>query len=85
MFICITGFSSLLNRKVELKRFPLDSLDGIKPQSAIQIDKRISSDGNGPLRITITETKTVNLFKIGNIDVENPQSIDRAQVRTEKI
>lgn len=82
---CIVGCSSWLNREVELKRFPIDSLDGIITQSGIQIDKQISSDGHGSLRITTTEPKTVYLFEIRDIDVENAKLIYRAQVRTKDL
>jgi len=85
LLICIAGCSSWLNREVELKRFPVDSLNGIVDQSGVQIDKRISSDGHGSLRITATEPKTVHLFDIRDVDVENARLIYRAQVRTENL
>jgi hypothetical protein len=84
-FVCIIGCSSWLNREVELKRFPIDSLDGIITQSGVQIDKQISSDGHGSLRINITEPKTIHLFEIRDVDVENAKLIYRAQVRTENL
>jgi len=84
-FICITGCSSWLNREVELKRFPIDNLDGIIIQLGVQIDKQISSDGHGSLRITATEPRTVQLFEIKDVNVENAKLIYRAQVRTENL
>lgn len=80
--ICIVGCSSWLNREVELKRFPIDSLNGIIEQSGVQIDKQISSDGHGSLRITTTEPRTVHLFEIRDVDIENARLIYRAHVRT---
>lgn len=85
VLICITGCSSCSNREVELKRFPIDSLDGIINQSDIQIDKQISSDGHGSLRITATEPKTVQLFEIRDVNIENAKLIYRAQVRTDNL
>ncbi|MGZ3495898.1 MAG: hypothetical protein ACXU9M_14480, partial [Thermodesulfobacteriota bacterium] len=39
---------------VELKRFPIDGIEGIITQSGVQFDKEVSSDGNGSLKITAT-------------------------------
>ena len=69
----------------ELKRFPLDNLDGIITRSGIRIDKQISSDGNGSLRIEATEPTTVRLFETGDIDIENARLIYRARLRTEDV
>ena len=70
---------------VELKKLPVDSLKGIITQSGVEIDKAVSSDGNGSLKITATEPTTVRLFETGDIDVENARLIYQAKVRTEGI
>ncbi len=69
----------------ELKRFPLDNLDGIITRSGIRIDKQISSDGNGSLRIEAMEPTTIRLFETGDIDIENARLIYQARVRTENV
>ena len=69
----------------ELKRFPIDSVDGIITQSGVQFDKEVSSDGNGSLKITATEPTIVRLFEFGNIDIENARLIYQAKVRTEGV
>jgi hypothetical protein len=69
----------------ELKRFPLDNTDKLISQTDVQIDKRISSDGNGSLRIEATKAKTVRLFETGDIDIENARLIYQASVRTENV
>jgi len=69
----------------ELKRFPLDNLEGVITQSGVRIDKQISSDGNGSLRIEATEPTTIRLFEIGDIDIENARLIYQARVRTENV
>lgn len=51
-------------------------------QSGVQIDKQISSDGHGSLRITTTGPKTVHLFEVRDVDVENTRLIYRARIRT---
>lgn len=69
----------------ELKHFPVDNTEGIITQSGVQIDRQISNDGNGSLRITAPESTVVRLFETGDIDVENARLIYQAKVRTENI
>lgn len=69
----------------ELKRFPIDSMEGIITRSGVRIDKDISSDGNGSLRITSTKPAVVRLFEVGDIDIENARLIYQARVRTENV
>ena len=38
---------------VELKKFPIDTMEGIITQSGVEIDKAVSSDGKGSLKITM--------------------------------
>jgi hypothetical protein len=70
---------------VELKKFPIDSLEGIMTQSGVQFDKEVSSDGNGSLKIIATEPTVVRLFELGDIDIENARLIYQAKVRTEGV
>ena len=78
---------------VELKSFPLDNTDGLIALSesvvdagvGISIDKQISSDGNGSLRIEATDITVIRMFETGNIDVENARLICRARLRTENV
>jgi len=69
----------------ELKRFPIDSLEGIITQSGVQFDKEVSSDGKGSLKIVATEPTVVRLFELGDIDIENARLIYQAKVRTEGV
>ena len=69
----------------ELRRFALDGTEGLITQSGVAIDKQVSSDGNGSLRIEATEPTTVRLFETGDIDVENARLIYQARVRTENV
>jgi hypothetical protein len=69
----------------ELKRFPIESLEGVIVQSGLQFDKDISSDGNGSLRITASEPAVTRLFELGDIDVEDARLIYQAKVRTEGV
>ncbi|MHC4604584.1 MAG: DUF4190 domain-containing protein [Planctomycetota bacterium] len=69
----------------ELKSFPLDSTEGVIAQSGVAIDKQISSDGNGSLRITATKPTVIRLFETGDIDIENARLIYRARLRTKDV
>jgi len=81
----IVACSKAPQQVMELKRFPIDSLEGIITQSGVQFDKEVSSDGNGSLKITATEATVVRLFEFGNIDIENARLIYQAKVRTEGV
>jgi len=69
----------------ELRQFALDNTDGLITQSGVSIDKQISSDGNGSLRIEATEPTTISLFDTGDIDIENARLIYQAQIRTQDV
>ena len=81
----LVGCSKAPQEVVELKRFPIDSLEGIMTQSGVQFDKEVSSDGNGSLKIIATEPTVVRLFELGDIGIENARLIYQAKVRTEGV
>jgi hypothetical protein len=85
LFFVLVGCSKPSRDVMELKRFPVDSLEGIITQSGVQFDKEVSSDGNGSLKIVTTEPTVVRLFELGDIDVENARLIYQAKVRTEGV
>jgi hypothetical protein len=80
--MALLGCSNSLDKTVELKQFPIDSLDGIITQSGAELDKDDSSDGNGSLRIKTKNPATVRLFEISGIEVENDRLIYQARVRS---
>ncbi len=67
----------------ELTHYPIDSLEGIITKSDVQMDEKITSDGNGSLRITTSKPTTVELYETGDIDIENTRLIYQAKLRTE--
>ncbi|MDH4239505.1 MAG: DUF4190 domain-containing protein [Phycisphaerae bacterium] len=69
----------------ELKQYSLDSTEGVLTQSGVTIDRQISSDGNGSLKIQAPEPTTVRLFETGDIDIEDARLIYQARVRTENV
>jgi predicted Ser/Thr protein kinase len=68
---------------VELKHYPLDSLEGVITQEGVELDKTISSDGHGSLKITADGPRTVLLFETGPLDIDNARLVYQAKVRTE--
>jgi hypothetical protein len=70
---------------IELKSFPLDSLDGILTRTGIQLDKQNSSDGKGSLKIVASEPTTVRLFEVSGVEVDDARLVYRAKVRTEGV
>ena len=77
--------------QIELKRFPVDTMEGIIAQAGVEIDKQISSDSNGSLRITATEATVVPLFEIRLSEahlvtyMKGTRLIYQAKVRTENV
>jgi hypothetical protein len=68
-----------------ITQFPLDSAEGVISQSGVQVDKEVSSDGKGALKITVSEPTVVRLFELGDIDLEDARLVYQAKVRTENV
>jgi predicted Ser/Thr protein kinase len=68
---------------VELKHYPLDSLEGVIIPEGVELDKTVSSDGHGSLKIIADGPRTVRLFETGPIDGENARLMYQARLRTE--
>jgi hypothetical protein len=81
----VIGCSQPSTPVTELKRFPLDSLEGVISRSGVQLDKDVSSDGNGSLQVAATGPTVVRLFELGDIDIENARLIYQAKVRTKDV
>ncbi len=85
MILASAGCATPSTEAVELRYYPVDSMEGIITQSGVEIDEQVSSDGGGSLRITATEPTVVRLFETGDLDIENASLIYRARVRTENV
>jgi hypothetical protein len=91
MFMCsliifgLPSCSKSTSQVVELKSFPVDNMKGIISQSGVRIDKTVSSDGKGSLRITVSEPTVVRLYEVRDLDIENARLIYQAKVRTEGV
>jgi len=81
----LPGCTSKKNDIVQLAHYPLDSIEGIINRSDTILDKNISSDQNGSLRIITNKPTTVRLYDLRDIDVENARLIYQARLRTEEV
>jgi len=70
------------NEVTEMRHFPLDSAEGVITQSGVELDREISSDGKGSLRVITSEPTVVRLFEVSNPDIDNATLIYKAKVRT---
>jgi hypothetical protein len=80
-FAC--GSSTKPGEVVELECFPADTMDGVINKTGVQVDKAITSDGNGSLKMAVDKPTTIKLYETGDIDIENARMIYQAKVRTE--
>jgi len=69
----------------DIKHYPIDSLEGIITKLGVQMDEKITSDGNGSLRITTSKPTTVRLYETGDVDIENARLIYQAKLRTDGV
>ncbi len=80
-----TGCTQQPLQVTELKHFPVNSIDEIITKSGVVIDREISSDGSGSLRVDASDKTVVRLFEISGIDIENARLVYQAKVRTENV
>ena len=72
-----------LPEKSELKQFPVNNLDGIITQSGIDLDKNISDDANGSIRIEASKPVVIQLYSVDDLKVDDTQIIYEAKVKSE--
>ena len=83
--IFVPGCSKPPSAIMEVKHYQIESLEGLITRTDIGVDKEITSDGNGSLRITANQPSTIRLYETGDINVENARLTYQAKVRTEGI
>ncbi len=81
----ISACSQNIEQPVELKRFQLDHVEEILSKSGIVLDKNISFDGNGAIRIDADQATTIRLFELNDIDIDNSRLIYRARMRSQDL
>ena len=74
---------SIQTKSTELKHLPIDDLNGIITQSGVQLDKIVSSDGNGSIKIETSEPIVVPLYIVNDVRVDDTQIIYEAKVKSE--
>ena len=68
---------------VELKHFPLDSLEGVRATTGVSFDPKISADGKGSLRVDANQQMTVPLFEVTDVSIENATLLYQASLQTQ--
>lgn len=81
----VAPFMSAAQDVTVLKSYPMDSLDGLIVQSDVSIDKEVSSDGKGSLKITAVAPRVVRLFETGDLNVDDARLIYQARLRTQDV
>ena len=76
---------SIQTKSTELKHLPIDDLNGIIVQSGIQLDKTISSDGNGSIKIETAGPVVIQLYNINDVHVDDTQLIYEAKIKSENV
>lgn len=69
----------------ELKNYPLNSLEGVISQENVTLDNENSFDGNGSLKISVSEPTVIKLFETEKLNVENAKLIYQAKLKCENL
>ena len=70
---------------VDLRHFPLDSLEGVRATTGASFDPKISTDGKGSLRVDAREPINIPLFELTDVGVENATLIYQASLQSENL
>ncbi len=65
--------------------FPIDDLEGLITRDGVAIDRAVSSDGRGSLRVVAERPVTVRLYETGDIHLDNSRLTYQARLRTENV
>ena len=83
--VLLAGCSKKAPEETLIKAYPMDSLDWLLSQTGVEIDQKVSSDGKGSLRISVSQPTTVRLFETSVPDIDNATLIYRAKLRSEDL
>jgi len=83
--VFLAGCSKKAPEETLIKAYPLDNLDWLLSSNGVEIDQKISSDGKGSLRVTVSQPTTVRLFETNVTDIDNATLIYRAKLRSEDL
>ena len=68
-----------------IKKFPVNSANEVITRKNVSTDSGISSDGSGSLKIAVSGTQTLPLYRLGDIDLDNVFLVYEAALRTENL
>ena len=85
LLFIIPASSETPGKATEIKRFVMDSLEGVITRTGVELDRAVSSDGNASVLITAAAPASVRLFEVRDISIENARLIYQARVRTEAV
>lgn len=72
-------------KRTELKHFPVDDLNGVVAQTGVQLDKSVSNDDNGSIKIVTAGPVAIQLYNIDDVHTEDAQLIYEAKVKSESL
>lgn len=88
LLLFFTGFIGCSRKEVppqEIKKYPLDGIEGILTKTNVEFDPAVSSDGRGSVRIDAPSPVTVRLYEVRNVDAENARLTYRARLKTQDL
>lgn len=85
LIIAVVACSRPPTSLTEVRQFPIIDLEGLITRADIQLDEKISSDGNGSLKVSVDKPTTIRLYETGDIDIEDARLVYQAQLRTENV
>ncbi len=68
-----------------IKKIPVNSSSEVIARKNISTDNNISRDGNGSIRIDVSGTQTLPLYRLGDIDLEEAFLVYQAALRTKDL
>lgn len=74
---------NIQTEKSELRYFPVNDLNGVITQSGIQLDKNISSDDKGSIKIETSKPLVIRLYAVEDVKVDDTQIVYEANVKSE--
>ncbi|MDB9312041.1 hypothetical protein PN462_02930 [Spirulina sp. CS-785/01] len=85
-FACVVvGCSPASVEVTELKHYPIQTLEGVIAETAIEFDADTSYDNNGALKITAEQPMTVPLYETGDLEIENTRIFYQARLKTQAV
>lgn len=85
VILILSASCSIQTKKNDLKDFPVNDLNDVIANSGVQLDKSVSSDGKGSIKIEAAGPASFPLYAIDDIKVEDAQIIYEAKLKSESL